>query len=143
MNMSNSDISVLRTAVQNYQAAVRKRDEDERARAEAARLEKQRRDAERRLRHEEHMKAIGSFFHGLSVLAGVAIVIYILYIVGSNIDWNWIGATIKDMFNVALGLLGLFLVFVVIVLCFAFPPLGQFIIGIIIAVFMWKTGGCD
>ena len=73
MNISTTDIDTLRAAIQQYQMAVRNRDEEERARQEAARLQR-----------EENMKAVGSFFKGIFALAAVAFVVYVLF----QIDWD-------------------------------------------------------
>ena len=51
MSLSKQDKKILNNAISDYQAAVREREAEERARLEAERL-----------RHEENMKAMGQFF---------------------------------------------------------------------------------
>lgn len=76
MSISATDINTLRAAIQQYQAAVRQRDAEEQAQREAARLQR-----------EENMKAVGSVFKGIFILAAIALVIYVLF----QIDWGVVG----------------------------------------------------
>ena len=72
MSMSNNDISTLRDAINQYQAAVRKRDEEE------------------RLQHEATMETIGIFFKSLVVVGIISLIV---------INWEVIWETIKFIFG--------------------------------------------